>query len=311
VGEETAMVKLTAVYPDAPRAREAEPVLRAQLTELAGWAKAQQKKAEERVAEGNAFTAPLLDWMSTTLKAVKVRTEGATVVATAEVKLEDMISRVLMAVPDAALAPRGPSVSENNLKQIGLAIHNYHDTNGQCPSNSYDKDGKPLLSWRVHILPYIEQQNVYNQFKLDEPWDSPNNKPLSQTVIRVYQAPGRPVVQPWETYYRTFIGPKNVKAEYRPFLLEGNSKGPRLTDITDGTSNTIMVVEAGGSVPWAKPDDLPYDGLMAIPKLGGPSGAFAALFGDGSVRTFRRGQVDDVNLRRMISIADGEPVNIP
>jgi hypothetical protein len=311
LGEQTGLVKFCADFATAAAAKEAEPILRAKLTELGGWAKAQQKRAEEQVGAGNSYTAPLLEWIATTLKAAKVRVEGANLVATAEVKIEELVSRVMMAVPDSVLAPRGASAAENNLKQIGLAIHNYHDVNGQCPGNSYDKDGKPLLSWRVHILPYIEQQAVYNQFKLDEPWDSPNNKTLSQTVIRTYQVPGRPAKQPWETYFRTFIAPKNVKSEYRPWLTEGNSKGPKLTEVTDGTSNTIMVIEAGEAVPWAKPDDLPYDGLMALPKLGGPGGTFAALFGDGSVRTFRRGQIDEVNLRGIISIQGGEVVNIP
>jgi hypothetical protein len=311
LGEQTGLVKFSADFATAAAAKEAEPILRAKLMELAGWAKAQQKRAEERVGAGNSYTAPLLEWISSTLRNAKVRTEGANLIANSEVKIEELVSRVMMAVPDSALAPRGASAAENNLKQIGLAIHNYHDANGQCPGNSYDKDGKPLLSWRVHILPYIEQQALYMQFKLDETWDSPNNKTISQTVIRTYQVPGRSAKQPWETYFRTFIGPKNVKSEYRPWLTEGNSKGPKLTEVTDGTSNTIMVIEAGEAVPWAKPDDLSYDGLMALPKFGGPGGTFVALFGDGSVRTFRRGQINEVNLRGIISIQGGEVVNIP
>ncbi len=311
-GEEAAIAKLTANFATAAGAEEAEPVLRAKLNELSGWARAQQKKAEEQVGVGNSYIAPLLELVSTTLKAAKVRVEGTEVVATAEVKLEGLVARLMMAAPDSALAPRGSSAAENNLKQIGLAIHSYHDVNGHAPGNSYDKEGKPLLSWRVHILPYIEQQALYNQFKLDEPWDSPNNKILSQTVVRTFQVPGRPAKQPWETYLRTFIAPKDAKPEsLRPWLVEGNSKGPKLTEVTDGLSNTIMVAEAADAVPWAKPDDLPFDGMMALPKLGGPGGTFVTLFGDGSVRTFRRGQIDDVNLRGIISIMGGEVVNIP
>ena len=79
----------------------------------------------------------------------------------------------------------------------------------------------------------------------------------------------------------------------------------------DGTSNTVMVVEAGEAVVWTKPDDLVYDGVMAIPPLGGPSGRFLALMGDGSVRTFRRAQIGDANLRGMITIGGGEVISIP
>ena len=119
-----------------------------------------------------------------------------------------------------------------------------------------------IADWQV-------KDALYNQFKLDQPWDSPHNKTLGQTVVRVFQVPGRPSKQPWETYLRTFAAPKNVKPEYRPWLIEGDSKGPSLAQVPDGTSNTIMVAEAGEAVPWTKPDDLPYDGLMALPKLGG------------------------------------------
>ena len=307
---DSAAVRLTAAYPTAEKARAAAPLLQAKLTELAGWAKERQRKAEARAAETTGYPAPLLEWVATTAKATTVRADGGAVVATATVKPDEVVSAVLAAVPESAFAPRGNLASSNNLKQIALATHSYQDANGQCPANSYDKDGKPLLSWRVHILPYIEQSALYNKFKLDEPWDSPANKPLSQAVVRIYQVPGRPAALPWETYYQTFIGPKGVK-EHRPWHVEGSSKGPKIQEISDGSSNTIMVVEAGTAVPWAKPADLPYDGVLPLPKLGGPGGTFGAAFGDGSVRTFRRGQVPEATMRNLISIADGNVVNIP
>src|SRR4051794_24888061 len=88
--------------------------------------------------------------------------------------------------------PLGPitdkqlDTSSNNLKQIALAFHNYHDTNGAMPTNQHSKDGKPLLSWRVQILPYIEQDHVYKQFKLDEPWDSEHNMKLVDKIPDLY-----------------------------------------------------------------------------------------------------------------------------
>jgi hypothetical protein len=312
LGVEHARATLTATYPTADKARTAAPILRAKVDELAAWAKLQEKKAEQQQPGANAYPAPLLDWIATTLKATKIETSGSTVVAKTEMKLEEAVSRVMNAIPDAALVPpRGSSVTENNLKQIGLAILNYESTYGHCPGNSYDKDGKPLLSWRVHILPYIEQTNLYTQFKLDEPWDSPNNKGLSEIVVKVYQVQGRPAAQPSDTYFRSFIGPKNVKGDYRPWLIEGDSKGPKIVQITDGTSNTVSVVEAGEAVPWTKPEDLPYDGIQALPKLGGANGMFSVAFGDGSVRTFRRNSLNDTTLRSMITIGGGEVFGFP
>ena len=81
--------------------------------------------------------------------------------------------------------------SANNLKQIGLGVLNYESRHGELPNNSYSPDGKPLLSWRVHLLPYIEEEALYRQFHLDEPWDSPNNKPLLARMPKVYATPAR------------------------------------------------------------------------------------------------------------------------
>src|SRR5262249_20124770 len=69
--------------------------------------------------------------------------------------------------------------SQNNLKQLALAMHTYASSSGYLPRHAiYSKDGKPLLSWRVAVLPYLEQVPLYRKFKLDEPWDSPHNKAL-------------------------------------------------------------------------------------------------------------------------------------
>src|SRR4249919_3311122 len=102
-----------------------------------------------------------------------------------------LIALLLPAVQAAREAARRAQCV-NNLKQIGLAMHNYHDVkNGLPPSAIVDKQGKPLLSWRVAILPYIEQQPLYDKFKLDEPWDSPNNKDLIQYMPSIYMCPSR------------------------------------------------------------------------------------------------------------------------
>ena len=142
--------------------------------------------------------------------------------------------------------------SMNNLKQIALAMHNYHATNGTFPpAYKADKNGKPLLSWRVLILPYIEQQNLYQQFHLDKPWDSEHNKQWSAMVVKVYRSPMSQAPLNMTTYL-------TVRGKNTAFP---GAEGIKLTDITDGTSNTIMIVEASDkkAVPWAKPDDFEFN----------------------------------------------------
>ncbi|MBO0698769.1 MAG: DUF1559 domain-containing protein, partial [Zavarzinella sp.] len=101
-------------------------------------------------------------------------------------------------------------VSHNNLAQIGLAMHGYDITRGELPHNSFDPDGKPLLSWRVHILPYIGENGLYQQFKLDEPWDGPNNIKLLNQMPNVYADPQERHSGPTRTYYRGFSSPGAV-----------------------------------------------------------------------------------------------------
>jgi RNA polymerase sigma factor (sigma-70 family) len=185
--------------------------------------------------------------------------------------------------------------SLNNLKQIMIALHNYHEANGHLPADIRDKDGKPLLSWRVAILPYIEQDALYRQFRLDQPWDSEHNIKLLGKMPPIYRVGFEPKDSS-HTFYQVYSGPG------APF---GAKEPVTLIHITDGTSNTLGVVEAGPAVPWSKPADLPYDPKKPLPKLEGPFGnAFHVSMLDGSATVLRR-NVDPNALRILIGMNDG------
>jgi hypothetical protein len=196
------------------------------------------------------------------------------------------------------------------LSQIGLAIHNYNDTNGELPKNTYSPEGKPLLSWRVHILPFIEEDRLYQRFNLDEPWDSPNNIRLLGQMPRIFGRPGDAHGQSSLTYYRGFRS-SGAAFERRlgDHLLvpDGSYKPFSIADFKDGTSNTILVVEAGDPVEWTKPDDLDDSPGKPFPKMGGMGwrNVFQVLLADGSVRSFKLDTRDHV-LREWISCGGGE-----
>jgi RNA polymerase sigma factor (sigma-70 family) len=196
----------------------------------------------------------------------------------------------------------GPALSSESLKHIGIALLNYFDQHGRLPAHAiYSKDGKPLLSWRVAILPYIEQDALYKQFKLDEAWDSPHNKELIAQMPRIYAPLSEADRKKNTTFYQVFVG--------NGTLFDG-SVGLRLSDIPDGTSNTIAVVEGGKAVTWTKPDDLHYSADKPLPKLGGLfKNGFHILLADGSVR-FAKSKVNEKKMRLAITRNDGEPLDI-
>jgi hypothetical protein len=197
------------------------------------------------------------------------------------------------------------TASVNNLKQIGLGLLNYHDTYKGFPPagiGNFQAGGKPLLSWRVAILPFIEQGPLYNEFDLKLPWDHPHNKKLIPRMPQIYAVPGAPAKEPGLTHYRVFVGPGTL-FEPRPGPV--GLTGWRFTDVTDGTSNTFMVVEASEPTIWTKPDDLPYDPKRPLPKLGVFGDGFHALFADGAVRFFPP-NVPEETLRADITRNGGE-----
>ncbi|MGA2034679.1 MAG: DUF1559 domain-containing protein [Thermoguttaceae bacterium] len=211
-----------------------------------------------------------------------------------------LIGLLLPAVQAAREAARRAS-SLNNLRQIGLALQNDLSTRGTFTARAnFDKQGKPLLSWRVHMLPYIEEGPLYKQFHLDEPWDSEHNKTLIPLMPKLYANPSVPP-RPGMAHYLAVCG--------KGLMFEGE-KGRRPMDIRDGTSNTIMVVEADDdhAVIWTKPEDWQFDPQHPLAGLGRahPNG-FNVLFADGSVRLIAR-SVDPKTFEAMLTIAGGEVI---
>jgi hypothetical protein len=147
-------------------------------------------------------------------------------------------------------------------------------------------DGKPLLSWRVLMLPYIEQDELFREFKLDEPWDSPHNIKLLERMPPTYLPFRDAPVAPGHTYYQVIVGPGTLFE--RP---EGvNSRDlPR-------QSGMFLIVEAGRAVPWTKPDDLTYVPGGPLPELGGifRDGRFRAAFADGRVQDIQLTETEEI-----------------
>ena len=183
----------------------------------------------------------------------------------------------------------------NGLKQIALAMHNFHDVNNTFPASDGHGDNKGNLSWRVHLLPYLEQAELYNEFNLDEPWDSEHNKQLIEKMPDAFKTAG--VEDGGKTSYHLF------KGEGTPF---GGEEAPGMRDFTDGTSNTLMAVIAGADKAdiWTKPGGLEIDVEDPAASLGDIGNRFAVAFADGSAR-FLPGEIEPSELLHLIQHQDG------
>jgi prepilin-type processing-associated H-X9-DG protein len=216
------------------------------------------------------------------------------------------LSAVVTPPLDEAWTSARRKVSMSNLKQLVLGMHNYHDVHKSFPAvGSSDASGKMLLSWRVQLLPYVEQQKLYDQFHLDEPWDSEHNRKLIDKMPEVFRCPA--------SRFRQEQGLSTYRVVSGEGTVFPGREGIPFKEIKDGTSNTIMLVEVDDdhAVIWTRPEGLPFDPQNPARGLGGQfEGGFNAAFCDGSVQ-FLKLPADKENLRRMLLRADGEPVSRP
>ncbi len=215
----------------------------------------------------------------------------------------------------------------NNLKSLALAMQNYHDVWKTFPPAFIpNANGKPMHSWRMLILPYVEQTLLYDVYDMNEPWDGPKNGPLANgkpvtitnkdgtTIIitpdmsHVFRCPSAPASQgKWCTNYVMVVGPGTISS---------GSQAVKYGDMADGTVNTIMIVEiANSDILWTEPRDLQLDEMSfqindsTKPSISSPhvGGAFVAdAFG--SV-TFLDDATTQARLKAMLTIAGGEKVD--
>jgi hypothetical protein len=317
-------LEVRAAYKDDAAAAESEKALR----EIAAFAKKKlaepKKQMEEALAAppGAPKTRPLADLprvltgvfglgalntLDGWLTDPPLKTEGVEVVLAPKVPSMNALYAGSVAASVGMLLPavdkvRGSATrmkDSNNLKQIGLAFHNYESIFGYLPSqdgsNPINKKGG--LSWRVHLLPYLEQEPLYRQFNLDEPWDSPTNKKLIDQMPPVYISPlaADPVGQ---TRYKVFNSKDAV-------IYPGSRT--TIIGITDGSSNTILAVGGGPPVIWTKPDDITVTPALAPSALALPGHPGCnVLMGDGSVRWVDLSTLTAEQLRAAMTRSGGE-----
>jgi len=211
------------------------------------------------------------------------------------IDLAKLAENPVLRVRDAANRSKG----SNNLKQIALAFHSYHDVNGRLPADVVDKDGQPILSWRVLILPYLEQAPLYQEFKLDEPWNGPNNSKLLEKMPKTLESPRVVTKKKGYTVYQGFSGDDALFRPGKPAL--------NLPAIPDGCSNTIMVLETSSAVPWTRPADIPFDPKKDLPDIGKAYGQkpMAAMC-DGAVRALDLKKISAETLKAAITPSGGE-----
>lgn len=210
--------------------------------------------------------------------------------------LGDLPTLVRPLIADAVQQKR-VAMALNDLKQIGLAMHNYHDVFGSFPANDRGETEAVGLSWRVHLLPYLYDFALYQEFHMDEPWDSDHNKALIPRMPKIFgNSPEG------KTSIHVFVG------ESTPF----GGKPIGITGVVDGTSNTIMVVRAGDDTAeiWTKPGGLAFDKANPIQALGNIGEKFDVLFMDASVRSLPK-SIDPATLGNLIQHSDGNTVEIP
>jgi len=186
------------------------------------------------------------------------------------------VGMLLPAVQQVREAARRTS-SMNNQRQLVLALLNYETTNGKFPpAYTVDAAGKPLLSWRVAILPFLDQQDLYDQFHHDEPWDSDHNIELLERMPDIFANPSSPFRAGWTDYVAPMSGDSILAA----------GPGNKMATISDGTSNTILVMEVGTDqkVPWSSPQNLDIESLDSLDLDNGHPGTVIVAMCDGSVR---------------------------
>jgi len=234
------------------------------------------------------------------LESHQLTTDGSQVKLSLSSDMEKLTS--LLVVPVAAARQSAwQAVEKNNLKQIMLAMHNYYDVHKHFPAAVViDPKSGVGHSWRVAILPYLDQTKLYEQYKMNEPWDSEANLKVLAQMPPVFRIPG----EPGKTNNTEVVAAygKNLAFEV------GDKIGTKFEDMTDGTSNTICIIATKTEIPWTKPEDILIDVTQAkFPAFGDSEKGFLVGISDGSVRRIP-GNISLETLKIILTRNGGEVV---
>ena len=282
-------------------AKDAQKAAEGALVTVSGFLDAWTQDPVFREDPDRANLFKVVKEFTTDIKKVKIQNDGDMLKLRLQLKGSgDVLPLGLVEVGEMVYRAANVAKSKSNLWRVGIAINDYEAQRGQLPPPAiYSKDGKPLLSWRVAILPYLDEsdgsndlQKLYAQFNVNEPWDSEHNKKLLEKMPAIYASPGLELKDKSLTYYKAFVGEKAL------FNKDGKLT---LGRIPAGASRTIMAIEAGDPVPWTKPEDFSFDPQKPLPKLVGPyKRALIVLFADGHVRSIP----SDFNEKKMRAAID-------
>jgi len=237
------------------------------------------------------------------LTAMEQRVENDEIVLTVDLVKLPPGENIFRQVTDSALMAVNRQQAMNHMKFLALGMHGYHDEYKRFPDVAIKSaDGKPLLSWRVQLLPYLDQEALYKEFHLDEPWDSEHNRKLIERMPDVYRlTTGLP---PGKTCVQLPVGAAAAWPDGR---------GLAIREYTDGTSKTILAVETDDehAVVWTQPADLAFDPASPTGGLGSHFGeGFLALSADGAAHFISR-NANPETLRQLFTPAGREPVSWP
>jgi Protein of unknown function (DUF1559) len=204
-------------------------------------------------------------------------------------------------------------VSSDHLRGLALGMHAYYEKFGRFPPLAItDAAGKPLLSWRVTVLPFIGLHDLHERFRLNEPWDSEHNRALLAEMPPIFAAPYRSDAAPGMTVYQVFVGPGTLFDPARPVQLPP-------TDFPGGPRELLLIVEAAEPVPWTQPADLAYAPAGELPRLGSrydymlppvlfvpmPCRGMQARDASGQMHSVNLDTIDAATLRHFIALDEG------
>jgi Protein of unknown function (DUF1559) len=299
--------KLKIKFPKAEEATKALPAAKGMMQDLGDLFTAQRKST--LTDPDDAVLVPYYDFALSTVKGAKTEQDGSTITINASPVVDAKIVDGFATLPAKLMELTDRQQTMNNMIAIGTAFNQYVASHNSYPNDIQDENGKAILSWRVELLQFMgdEGMAVFNKIDRAKPWDHAVNKKLWDEMPEAFRIVARPAKEKHETFLQSFHT-INWIGNDDPWLVLTKAVMP--SDVTDGTTNTVMVCEMETATNWMKPDTTLLD-VKKMPMIGDPkTGKAYAIFLDTNVRRLDRKKYSGDKLKAIITANGGEPVDL-